>query len=79
MKGMVQLKGSKGQPVNAEQLDFKIVNEGISEYKLSDGKIMKIRIALAEVYRLEELDEATGKNNYFIKSAPIISIEEPKK
>jgi hypothetical protein len=75
---MVQIKGSKGQMVNAEQLDFKVVNEGFSEYKLSDGKIMKIRVVLAEVYRLDELDDM-GRNNYLIKSTPVVSVEEKKK
>jgi hypothetical protein len=75
----MQIRGSKGQMVNAEQLDFKLVNDGYSEYKLSDGKILKLRVVLAEVYRLDEIDEMTGKNNYFIKSAPIVSVEEPPK
>lgn len=64
--------------VNAEQLNFKQIKEGFSEYELSDGKIMKIRVVLVEVFRLDELDE-TGRNNYFIKSVPTISIEDTKK
>ena len=76
---MPQVRGTKGQMVNAEQLDFKQINEGYSEYQLSDGKIMKVKIVLAEVYRLDEIDESTGRNHYFIKSQPIISMEEPKK
>lgn len=73
------MKGSKGQTVNAEQLGFTPVSEGFSEYKLSDGNMMRIRIVLAEVYRMDEVDEATGKHNYYIKSQPVVSIEEPKK
>lgn len=80
MNTMAQVRGSKGQMVNAEQLKFTPISEGFSEYRLSDGKIMKIRVILAEVYRLDEIDEATGKNNYFIKSMPIVSVEDaPKK
>lgn len=75
----LQMKGSKGQPVNAEQLSFEIIKEGVSEYKLFNGKIMKIRMVLAEVYRLDEKDEATGKDNYFIKSGTIVSVEDAKK
>ncbi len=73
-----QIRGSKGQPVNAEQLSFKISNEGISEYKLSNGKIMKVRIVIAEVYVTDEKDEITGRNGYFIKSMPIVSVEDAK-
>lgn len=74
----LKIKGSKGQMVDAEQLSFKIVNEGVSEYKLSDGKIMKIRVVLAEVYRMDEKDEVTGKEGYYVKTAPIISTEDSK-
>ncbi len=77
--GMVQIRGPQGQLVNAEQLDFEITKEDFSMYKLSDGKIMKIRIVLAEVYRLEIKDEVTGKPNYFIKSMPVVSVEDAKK
>ena len=73
-----QIRGSKGQLVNAEQVDFKIINEGISEYKLSNGKIMKVRVVVAEVYVTDEKDEITGKNGYFIKSMPIASVEDAK-
>jgi len=73
-----QIRGSKGQLVNAKQLDFKIINEGISEYQLGDGKIMKVRVVVAEVYVTDEKDEITGKNGYFIKSIPIVSVEDAK-
>jgi hypothetical protein len=75
---MVQIRGSKGQLVNAEQLSFKVINEGFSAYELSDGRIMKIRIILAEVYCLDEKDEATGRGGYFVKSVPVVSVEEKK-
>ena len=75
----IQMKGSKGQMVNAEELHFTPISEGYSEYRLSNGKIMKIRVVLAEVYRLDEKDEMTGKDNYYIRSAPIVTVEEPKK
>lgn len=74
----LQIRGSKGQLVNAKQLDFKITNEGISEYKLSDGKILKIRVVLAEVYVTDEKDEITGQNGYFIKSMPVVSVGDAK-
>jgi hypothetical protein len=79
VKMMAQVKGSKGQMVNAEQLSFKPISEGFNEYELSDGNKLKIRIILSEIFKLDEKDEMTGRNNYFIKSAPIMSIEELKK
>lgn len=65
--------------VNAEELHFTPISEGYSEYKLSNGKILKVRVVVTEVYRVDEKDEITGKDNYFIKSAPIVTVEEPQK
>lgn len=81
MNGMtpMQMKGSKGQMVNAEELRVTPISEGYSEYKLGNGKILRVRVIVTEVYRLDEKDEMTGKDNYFIKSAPIVTVEEPQK
>lgn len=77
---MPQMRGSKGQMVDAEELRFTPIKEEYSEYKLSNGKIMRVRVVLTEVYCLDEKDEITGKNNYFIKSAPLVTVEDaPKK
>jgi len=76
---MTKVKGSKGQMVDAEQLGFTPISEAWSEYKLDDGKIMRIRVVVSEVYRLNEIDETTGKNNYLVKSTNVISMGEPKK
>ena len=76
----MQIRGSKGQLVDAEELHFTPISEGYSEYKLSNGKIMRVRVVVTEVYCLDEKDEITGKNNYFIKSAPLMTVEDaPKK
>lgn len=74
---MVKIRGSKGQPVEAQQLKFTPKNEAWSEYTLEDGKILKVKVVVSEVYRLDEIDEVTGKNNYLVKSTSIISVEEP--
>ncbi len=74
----IQMKGSQGQMVNAEQLTFTPIKEGISEYQLSNGKLLKIRMILAEIYVLDEKDPTTGKNAYFIKTAPVVSTEDLK-
>lgn len=74
----IKMMNSKGVLVNAEQLSFNPITEPTSEYQLEDGSRIKIRMVLAEVYRLDEKDPNTGRNTYFIKSAPIFSIEDKK-
>ena len=75
----LKMKDSKGELVDAQQLSFKPVAEPLTEYELEDGNKITIRIVLAEVYRLATpSNDLSGKNEYFIKTSPIISII-PKK
>lgn len=74
-----KMQNSKGVLVNAEQLDFKPISEPTAEYELEDGTKITIRMVLAEVFRLDEKDPVTGRSEYFIKSAPIVSIKDKKK
>jgi hypothetical protein len=74
----IKVTGSKGQQVDAEQLSFTPINENWSEYKLSDGKILRVRLVISEVFRMDEIEETTGRNNYMIKSTNIVSVEDAK-
>jgi len=74
---MVRVKGSKGEYVEAEQLKFDAIREDWNIYRLEDGKILKVKLVVTEVYKLDEIDETTGRNNYLIRSTNVISIEEP--
>ena len=73
----MKLRGLKGEEINGEQLQFTIKNEGYSEYLLSDGNILRIRIVLAEVYGIDQKDPLTGRPNYVVKSTNIVSVEQP--
>ena len=75
----MKLRGPKGEDINGEQLQFAIKNENWSEYALSDGNTLKIRVALAEVYRVDSKDPLTGRPNYIIRSSNVISVVEPEK
>jgi hypothetical protein len=61
------------------QLNFTPIKEEWNEYKLEDGQILKVKLILTEVYELEEVDPATGKKNYLIKSTNVIATELPKR
>jgi hypothetical protein len=63
-----------GQTLDAEQVQFTIKGENFSEYTLSDGNTIKVHVILTEVYRLEQADPLTGKPNYLIKSAQVVTV-----
>jgi hypothetical protein len=73
----LKLKGPRGEDFTGEQLQFTIKNEGYSEYLLSDGNTLRVRIVLAEVYCLDQKDPLTGRPNYILKSANIVSVVLP--
>lgn len=68
-----------GKTIKAIQEDFDVIKEGTSDYKLKDGTILKLRVTVAEIYKLDEKDPTTGKPNYLVKSSQIMSIVLPKK
>jgi hypothetical protein len=70
----VKLKGPRGEDLSGEQLQFTIKNEGYSEYLLSDGNTLRVRIILAEVYCLDQKDPLTGRPNYVLKSINVVSV-----
>ena len=75
----MKIKGPRGEDFTGEQVQFTIKNENWSEYNLSDGNMLKVRVVLAEVYKLDSKDAVTGKPNYLIKSSSVVSVIEPTK
>jgi hypothetical protein len=75
----MKLTGPNGEEIVGEQLQFIVKNENWSEYVLSDGNTVKIRVALAEIYRTDRKDPLTGRAGYIIKSTNIVSVMEPDK
>ena len=74
----MKLTGPKGEEIIGEQLQFTVKGENWSEYLLSDGITVKIRVALAEIYRTNKKDPLTGRAGYIIKSTNIVSVMEPE-
>lgn len=75
----MKLKIAEGTIVEAEPTEFKTKREDWNVYELSDGTIIKTKDIVAEIYRLDTLDPATGQHNYFVRHNTIISAMEPTK
>ena len=73
----MKLRGPRGEEITGEQLQFTIKNEGFSEYLLSDGNTLRVRVVIAEVFCLDQKDPLTGRPNYVIKSANVVSVIMP--
>jgi len=76
------IPGPDGKPIRGEDLDYEILEEGWSRYKLEDGTILKTRIAVAKIVRgLNEdgsiLITPDGEPYYNIRFHVITAAEVP--
>lgn len=64
-----------GKPAEFEELEFEIVREGWSEYKLEDGTRLAVRFAVTRVLcATGEKDQITGDPIYFVMSSNAIKV-----
>ena len=61
--------------VDAERMDFKILDEAWSSYRLEDGNVVKIKVVASEVYKLPDADPLTGAPQFLLKSSNVMAVE----
>ena len=74
---MVPITLPDGRKIEGTQIDFSAVIENWNEYKLANGITLKMKLAVTEMFILDEKDPATGKPNIFIKHNVIMSTTMP--
>jgi hypothetical protein len=65
--------------VDAEQIDFEAKAEPWTTYELADGAILKIRVILTGVMRIEGEYDQSGNPIYVVSSQTAIQANSPKK
>jgi hypothetical protein len=58
---------------NGEVVDFQVVREDWSRYKLADGATLKTRLVITKVIRTDQYDPATGEPMYVFSSTTLMS------
>ncbi len=66
-----------GREVEATELGFKGIKEEWNEYQADDGTILRLKVVLSEIYRLDEYDP-DSKPIYVIKSSNVLSSSVPE-
>jgi len=75
-----QIKMPDGTIVNAIDLDFKIESDPETVVKLDDESVLKIRLSVTKVSRLEDLnDPVTGDPVYYVQHQPVIRVNAAPK
>ena len=65
--------------VEAEQVDFESKAEPWSTYELTDGTILKVRVILTGVLRIEGEYDQSGNPIYVVSSQNVVQANAPKK
>jgi hypothetical protein len=66
-------------PVDAMELDFEITSEPWTTVKLEDGTVLKLRINVGKIFRLEHYDQLSGEPAYQVASKVDVRSQVPQK
>jgi hypothetical protein len=66
-----------GRNIEGAELNFKSLKEEWNEYQCEDGTILRLKVVVSEVFRLDEYDP-DGKPRYLIKSSNVLSASVPE-
>jgi len=78
---IISTKEAKGTPsspdtemkIERKDISFKILTEEWNEYKLEDGKILKMKPTIVQIDKTIHYDQY-GEPNYLVKSQPLIKM-----
>ena len=65
----------QGREVEATEVDFLTRKEDWNEYQLSDGKILRLKTVVSDVYRIEEEVDQEGIPVYQIRSTNVVRVK----
>ena len=63
----------QGRQVEGHSVDFLTRKEDFNEYQLGDGKILRIKMVVTRIIRLEEEKTPDGSPIYLVQSQNIVA------
>ena len=63
----------QGRQVKGESIDFLTRKEEFNEYQLTDGKVLRIKMVVTRIIRLEEEKAPDGNPIYLIQSQNVVA------
>ncbi|MBN2076566.1 MAG: hypothetical protein JW762_13540 [Dehalococcoidales bacterium] len=63
----------QGRQVEGNPVEFLTRNEDFNEYQLTDGTILKIKMVVTRIIKLEEEKAPDGKPIYLIQSQNVVA------
>jgi len=65
----------QGREVEATEVDFLTRKEDWNEYQLSDGKVLRMKTVVSDVYRIEGEVDPEGNQIYQIRSTNVVRVK----
>ena len=67
-----------GKEIWAELIPVQQAQEGWSQYLLTDGSIVKIKMVVTDIFRVDGEYDPEGNPVYYVKSTNVLSVNAPE-
>jgi hypothetical protein len=67
-----------GGQLDAEVFGFRSSGEHWNEYLVDDGSVLRLKVVVTEVLRVEDQYDANGNPVYLIQSTNILAVDAPE-
>ena len=67
----------QGKEVNATEVDFQTRREDWNEYQLMDGSIIRMKVVIGEIFRIDDLYDTEGNPVYQVRSSNVMMVRSP--
>ena len=67
----------QGREVDATEVEFQTRKEDWNEYQLMDGTVIKMKLVVSGIFRIDGLYDDEGNPVYQIKSTNVASVKSP--
>lgn len=64
-------------PAEAEVIGFRSQSEDFNQYFLDDGTVLKIKMVVTEILRIEGQYDQQGNPSYLVSSQQVLSVDAP--
>jgi hypothetical protein len=72
----MKIRMPDGSSVEGTQVSFEPKKEDWNIYECADHTMVKVRVVVVEIYKLDRKDPVTGKNDWFVKFNTVVSTAE---
>lgn len=79
MGNTIRVPGPSGKPMDGTDMPFRTGSEDFNEYLLDDGTVLKIKLVVTRVVRIDDLYDDQGDPVYVAQSTNVIVASVPDK